>query len=240
MKRPTLEEVKEYFKDAETVECTNDSDAYYLDWSQDLEFYSDSVRILHQKDEPYSGVRTYCQLWSEDKGYAKILTYKNNDMKYEITKEQILELAEWGNSVDKLKIRGWFPDAFKTELIVGKWYKSTLSNCLANIQELFNKDFKAYGFDDLGVWVELKSDWTNNHNNWTEATESEIFEALRDEAVRRGFVEGVWIKIEGINDFIHKGCHSSFSGGFVYHKGKNILECDRGNGRIFDNGKWAE
>jgi hypothetical protein len=35
--------------------------------------------------------------------------------KFEITKEQILEVAEWGNSKDNELIKQWFPNAFKTK-----------------------------------------------------------------------------------------------------------------------------
>jgi len=102
-KRPTLEEVKEYFKNVEKVKCTNDSDIYYLDFSEDLEFYSDSIRLLNQKDEPYSGSNTYCQIWSKRKGYAKIISYKEET--YKITKEQIL----------KYNMKDEFPSVFKED-----------------------------------------------------------------------------------------------------------------------------
>ena len=114
--RPTRDEILSHFKNAITVQCTNDSDAYYLDWSQDLEFYSDSVRILNQKDEPYSGTNTFCQLWSKSKGYAKILTYKTKQMK--ISKNQIKGLYEEitvNPEGAKLYLKEKFPEAFKVD-----------------------------------------------------------------------------------------------------------------------------
>jgi len=97
-----------YFKNAITVECTDDLDEYYLDFTQDIEFFKTSIRILNQKDEPYSGRNTFCQLWSESKGYAKILTYKTKQMK--ISKDNIIKLDKKETTVREL-----FPEVFKID-----------------------------------------------------------------------------------------------------------------------------
>jgi hypothetical protein len=43
--------------------------------------------------------------------------------KYEISKEQVLELANWGNPDNEKQLKQWFPLAFKKEFEVGKVYK---------------------------------------------------------------------------------------------------------------------
>lgn len=93
---PTLEEVKEYFKDAKTVQCTNDLDEYELDFSRKLECLKDSIRLSDQKDIPYSGHLTYCQLWSKKRGFAKILTHKE---------EMTNRIIETPNRLDELEKR---------------------------------------------------------------------------------------------------------------------------------------
>jgi len=53
--RPTLKEIKAYFKDTLTVKCLDDHDAYHLGFSEELQLFDTSIRLLNQKDEPYSG-----------------------------------------------------------------------------------------------------------------------------------------------------------------------------------------
>lgn len=100
--KPTLEEVKEYFKDAEIVECL---------------FNSNKVNILtNVTTELYSGNNSYwivttnqkgggVELWNEDNGFAKIITTKNT---MKITKEFIRE------NKDKT-IKEVFPDVCETK-----------------------------------------------------------------------------------------------------------------------------
>ena len=65
-------------------------------------------------------MNSYCQLWTSKKGYAKILTYKNTEPKFEITKEQIKEIKELSllckpaTTVSKLK--EWFPEVFENQI----------------------------------------------------------------------------------------------------------------------------
>lgn len=44
-------------------------------------------------------------------------------MEFRITKEQILKLSESGGADVSLYLKKEFPEAFKTELVVGRWYK---------------------------------------------------------------------------------------------------------------------
>jgi len=117
MKKPTLEEVKEKFKDAEIVE------SLHTGWTGKINIKTiryDTIQcgfIICDCDNE-CGVTT---LWGIEKGYAKILTYKTP--KFEITKEQVLELHRHGHDLTRTQIQGIFPEVFKKELVVGKWHK---------------------------------------------------------------------------------------------------------------------
>jgi len=116
MKRPSLEEVQEYFKDAKEVQSPNESDIVDITISiiKDIHEWAHEYWIdLYNKH--YTGQNVL--LWDKNYGYAKILTYKNNDMK--ITKEQILQVAHnarhENNSLIVDNLRAWFPDVFKVD-----------------------------------------------------------------------------------------------------------------------------
>jgi len=153
--------------------------------------------------------------------------------KYEITKEQILEL-ENGFTLPKLK--QWFPEAFKVKLEIEKWYKWKNGEVLFNYQE----NGKIYGFL-YGKW-HVTDYWTwEATKNIIEATEKEVFEALKNESVKRGLIDGAIINTlqddlnvdSWINENQNKvGQDISFENGNLYAKGY-------GKYCIFKNGTWA-
>ena len=113
---------------------------------------------------------------------------------YTITKEQILKLAnkaEQGcTSVIESDLKNWFPEAFKKELEIGKWYKGIGRNFLVNYQ---GDDDTNYGF-----WGNLpfKNDihfgqyWVDECR---EATPEEVEVALINESKKLGIKEGVFV-----------------------------------------------
>ncbi len=153
---------------------------------------------------------------------------------FTITKEQILELKN-GYKTEKLK--EWFPEAFeeeKIELIVGKWYN--YNGAIINYQG--KKDSKepiirAYGIVPCnGGWKE-ESNFGSSPEEWIEATELEIFEALKHECVKREILEGSYALFgEG------KYLREITNGDFRYSAEFNSLLI--GNDIVFDNGVWAE
>jgi len=203
---PTLEEVKEYFKDAETVQCLHDNDAYYLDFSKEIEYKYNKIILYKQKDEPYSGCRTYVELWNNKKSYAKILAYKKpKEETFEITEKQIKEIHRCTSVINQIDIEKWFPKAFKedkVELEVGKWYKMYFDDDVdKKIQQIIKyKETKGvevhfeYRIDIYGKenrWVE--EDWSHINHHYIEITNKEVEEALEKEAVRRGYKRDVII-----------------------------------------------
>jgi hypothetical protein len=153
---------------------------------------------------------------------------------YEITEEQIREIETWGNYKDSQKVREeWFPEVFETKLEIGKWYKD-----LDNGKFLFcfqggygNSDTHGlnYGFNSQNEFRETLG--VHKRDVYTPATDSEVLEALKKEAIKRGFVKGayfkeLWAKSNcKVNDIVYK------------HFTLDL----RSNGKcLFHNGKWAE
>lgn len=232
--KPSLSKVKEYFKNAEKIECLSDSDTYFLDFSEDLEFCSDSIRLLNQKDDPFSGIKTYCKIWDKIKGYAKIISYKEET--YQITKEQILVTHASTSIFNQGEIEKWFPSVFKEdkkELVIGKWYisefvdkKGYRSKFLAFIENV--KEEKNYGFDFFGEW-KTNMFFENKTKTLREATPQEIQQALENEWKRLGGGVGVYFKTP-VNEFpcIDNGIYT-FQDNKLYSNGT----C------VFNDGKFA-
>lgn len=145
--------------------------------------------------------------------------------------------ADQLRSITDPQVKQWFPEVFEIVLEVGKWYKSP--SYLICKQEGLN----CFGFYLNGMsWIEGVSHDIGPHiaAGYVEATEAEVFEALKNEAVKRGFVEGVWFKgCEGAHkDKILKLEHIKFAAGFSK---KNIgLYASNRSSWIFHSGKWAE
>jgi hypothetical protein len=95
---PTLEEVREYFKNADKIQ-DHKKDVGFVELEK-IKYNSGCFIQNAFKDN-------WIVLYHNKKGYAKILTYK--EPAYTITKEQLLEL-ENGFTLPKLK--QWFPDVF--------------------------------------------------------------------------------------------------------------------------------
>jgi len=81
-KRPTLEEVKAYFKDAKEIESMYGTKADFSD--------KDLSTIYETMDSFFVAIKEtflHCCLWHQDTGYAKILTYKVENDKVQFIKE---------------------------------------------------------------------------------------------------------------------------------------------------------
>ena len=110
---------------------------------------------------------------------------------YSITKEQILAIEKVGGADVSLYLKETFPEVFKTELEVGKWYKSS-----TGIEFLVY--YQSNGFDNYGFWEDhpyrdnlLFGDCWYNMSRL--ATDEEVSAVLINEAKKRGFKNGVTI-----------------------------------------------
>jgi hypothetical protein len=147
---------------------------------------------------------------------------------YEITKEQVLELAQHTHLA-----KDWFPDAFKKELEICKWYNWKKGKALFNFQENGN----IYGFLN-GKW-HITDHWTwDDFENCQEATPQEIESALICEAKKRGYKDGNYKCMSTVGR-THK---HNFD--YIYDFYDNIVftgwnENDQRN-IIFKDGQWAK
>ena len=157
---------------------------------------------------------------------------------YTITKDQILELHESNSPETRIQIAKMFPDAFKEELEVGKWYKRPNNSALFYVTEILNIDSnhcKVFGFDNLGHWM-AENAKTFPDNDF-EATPKQVETALINQAKKRGFVEGAKFKDARYGKNIYKVSNES-----IFRLRYNEALCieDYGNGTVFYEGKWAE
>jgi hypothetical protein len=145
--------------------------------------------------------------------------------------------------MNQIDIESWFPQVFEKEKAKLQeyytgWYKHK-NNEFPNW--LMYYDFKkriGYGISAYSEWV----DKYYNINNYIEencmpATQKEVEQALKNEAIRRGLVKGKYCKHENPSIEQYKAIKDYF-----YNERDNCLygdKKDRGGARLFQNGIWA-
>ena len=153
--------------------------------------------------------------------------------KYELTQEQINQLAEKKHAKELLK--EFLPEAFETKLEVGKWYISEhylvyyLGNYKCNCIELCD-----------GEWFENAHHSLSGHlKSYRLATEEEVKEALISEAIKRGYKKGVKCKFGTSKEIRTIETNKFF---FDFNSNKLYLRHSSGDNadEIFRNGFWAE
>lgn len=233
MKKPTLEEVKEYFKDADTIK--NRFGKEFKINIISIGYCVNSFMNLNDKDDNSDGAT----LWDEQGGYAKILSYKKpKEETFLITKEQVNQLFRHGHDLTKGQLQGIFPKAFeeeKKELVEDFTGWAFAPNKIT--LGYFKKNVFKYGFTEQGYFDTniLKKD--NFNDSWIPATNQEVEEALIKEAVNRGFKEGCYFNTTNALGGQIVNIINEPRFGFV----NNWNECYllMNNYRVFDNGKWA-
>jgi len=159
-------------------------------------------------------------------------------MKYEITKEQLLNIEKVGGADVSLYLKEHFAEAFKTEFEVNKWYvPDSEIGSLWYLEEI-SKNGMGIGYGFLRRefkhcdTIAIKDDF-----QWRLATPEEVESALINEAKKRGFIEGA--KTQGTNN---EREISTLTKGFIYND--NILKAmctgeffEKRN--IYENGIWG-
>ena len=158
---------------------------------------------------------------------------------FEITKGQVLELSKM-NCVIKEKLCDLFPDAFKKELEVGKWYKSSCS--VFFVTKIENEKVYAYGIND-GKWLQDGCFDIKFSKNDTEAAPQEVESALISEAKKRRYLNKLRF-VKCLCDFSEEPTQEYYNeiGALYYEKSVNKLWIQDGSYLdicIFDNGQWA-
>ncbi len=229
--KPTLEEVKAYFKNAKEVKSLF-GDKFIL---EDLSLIGFST--LEGADGVYYDKGKY-QVYHEEKGYAQIISYKDEPLT--VSKEFILDLHKdvvWPTV--KAKIEKAFPSVFvKDELEVGKWYKSPeFGSSLFRVTKINGNYATAYGFNFVGKWQDEKDEFAFSHlENKTLATPEEVETALINEAKKRGLYGNISIitPYDGTERRLKDN-------GSKFNYFENEKECylTYYGWRVFQNGKWA-
>ena len=171
--------------------------------------------------------------------FLPLLIIKYNFMKtFTITKEQIEELSKWKHG--KRLMQDWFLEAFEKQLEVGKVYKyQSLEE--GKFMFKFNRfGVNNYGFNIIGEWSNNLGVWENEVNLYEEATEEEWLEALKEEAKRRGFIEGIKFNCPYTGEVEILGNKLDYE--FTGYNSEKFGKCLRDNrgSVIFYNGIWSE
>lgn len=154
---------------------------------------------------------------------------------FEITKEQILEMASCKCSKYMESAKKWFPEAFEQELKVGEWnfIDCGAYNYIFFVEKIENNNIYGYGFDEKNEYYNFnKLCDLNDIVNSRRATPQEVETALKAEAVKRGYKEGVVCEFG-----IAKSLREIKTNKMNYDEKTNSL--DMGNDIIFYNGQWA-
>ena len=215
-----LAEVKKYFENA---------DLCLANFGNEFRMTKKNFKSIHQDENEFYVDNGQFQIYSEERGFAKILTTK--EPSFSITKDQLRQLTD-------PKVKEWFPEVFKVNLEVGKWYKNDIG--LFCITKIEGNIAYAYGFQN-GIWEDSGRFHLKIAKNDVEATKEEVFEALKNEAVRRGFVEGVRITPMFPNGKDYYPDKNIISSPLNFKLKGNVFVVDGGldEYRIFVNGKWA-
>lgn len=156
---------------------------------------------------------------------------------YTITEDQIKELIEKcpSSQCKEEYIRELFPECFKSEVkeLVTGWLKHK-DGKFPNWLWYVNFDTgQNYGFISNGEFSgSSKNQLEYVQGRCEQATQEEVFEALKNEAVKRGLKQGIMIKsfkeYHGLSTLSEKGFEFNFS--------KNIMHL--GGCEIFKDGLW--
>jgi len=228
--KPTIEEVKEYFKNAKEIKCLGDGKIYDIsDWKiyEYQEFDKTCINIFKEHKTENANYFVWC--YSESRGYAKIISYKEETLP--IKKTTLLQLAE-NNSFSEEIIKKEFPQLFQN-LYVGIWYKNPHRKSLMYFTKIIDNTCFGYGFDNVGIWSDELEFFTNN---WEPATEQEVFEALKNEAVKRGFKEGV--KVISVDENTEREI-DNYDANNIDFEIDYPNSLNYGNITIFKDGVWA-
>jgi len=148
--------------------------------------------------------------------------------KFEITKDDIIKLSAFGGNTEAT-LKQWFPDAFKTELEVGKWYKA--NSTLVFIDDLEKETYYGFFGKNWGKWSFSNG---SNKDVAKPATHQEVETALITEAKKRGFKNGNY-KCLDLPKWTEKKVDNNF-----YLEENKLWMGDFGCANlVFKDGKWA-
>jgi len=156
------------------------------------------TKVSDNKDSKYYPIRTENETYTldgrlstDDQHPSAFLT--NPFEGYKVDEAFIKEAYQSACSDWKAKLKDKFPEVFKSELEVGKWYKWTDNYYKTDVMFITKVEGNRvyyYGIFNKN-WTD--EDWGDSQHKYVLATEAEVKEALINEAEKRGFKEGVTI-----------------------------------------------
>jgi len=231
--KPSLEDVKEYFKNAKEVKCL-------FNYNQ-INITENIVEDIYRGwDGFWISISNHTDLTVKlysvrENKYAEIISYKEET--FQVSKSFILEAHQSACSTLKEKIEKEFPSLFVNEKFkVGKYYKYTGNNrFLFKVEKVKSNGVVGYGVleKDGSDWVydwEIAMDSIYGQYMY-EATPQEVETALINEAKKRGIWNSPIINTKGDEEL--KDIYSK-----TFDFKENVLWSKYG--RIFDNGIWAK
>jgi len=233
MKTPTLEEVKEYFKNAKEVKCLFTEKIYDILKAIIREDNKNQFEAYFEKENDY------CRLYKFG-NYAEIISYIEPTT--EVRNSVLLQLAD-NNSYSEEILKKECPKLFENKLEVGKWYKQNpmFGKLIFCFQGSFgNPTENVYGFDSEGIFKTKLGIHKEEINKYVLATPQVVETALIQEAKKRGYKNGVVV-----NSFIHNKeleikedykIEYLSDGHDKLHFGVNGTCCVV----VYQKGKWAE
>ena len=173
----------------------------------------DSEYTAYIKEKVYISEQKGCI--TNEKNNANHIWTKEGMNEYFTETEETFEITK--ETIIKYQMKDEFPEVFKVKLEVGKWYK-TKSNCLFNLNEITDNFYLGYGFTKSMTYYSDFKEYIRTELK--EATEQEVFEALKNEAVKRGFKRIGCFYIKSNKLF----SNASYQGGDI----------------LFNNGIWSK
>lgn len=174
---------------------------------------------------------------------------------FSITESQIKDLCHSSLYSNTERLKKMFPEAFESdvkEIQINTWYKSTEFNQMIIFVEsqCENGHLFGYGFDKNGQFTIDRNkdniDWclcnSTHKKHLIEATEQEVFEALKNEAVKR-YKEKMIVPLNiDLLDGYKNNYQELYFEKYCRLDDYNWLWVNFGkwNAVVFDNGKWAE
>lgn len=152
-------------------------------------------------------------------------------MKYEVTKEQILEAHADACNEWKEKLEEWFPKVFEQKCEVGKWYwASEKAKREKTFLFYYSGNKRTYGFGHDKKW---RNDlFVGDNPTGIEAKILQIEKALIDEAKKRYEVPQRIMYLDGRID--------ELLGYTLWYSDNTLGASGHNNDIVYQNGKWAD
>ncbi|HAY3545115.1 TPA: hypothetical protein JRX92_003516 [Elizabethkingia anophelis] len=160
-------------------------------------------------------------------------------MKYEVTKEQILEAHADACNEWKEKLEEWFPKVFEQKCEVGKWYWASEKAKREKTYLFFNNGKNiTYGFAWNGEWNKYL-----NHGGFEitgiEATRTELEEVFTRELIRRYGQNWKNIKVKKCME-TQTSIYANTGSYMPVINTYGITQIWSSNGCLYKDGKWAD